>query len=294
MARAAAAGPDAVLLPKVETPSTSSVPPSGSTASAPGAHPALGDNGDAARHPERSRDRRRPSAARGLRARHERPGQGSRRRAHPRPAAAGHQPRPLPARRARRGLVCVDGVYNAFQDAVGLRAVCVQGRDMGFDGKTLIHPDQLAIANEVFALRPTTTRSPKGRWPPSRRPRHVARASRSSTAASSRTCTWSPRAGCSRAPPRSPRWRWHHEPADPRPRRLDRRAPVQACRARRPLRPRRTLGAGPSRGVMALADPRRPRADHRRLPPRPIRAGLRPAVLGHPPQQPPDVLRRGR
>ena len=49
------------------------------------------------------------------------------------------------------GLVCVDGVYNAFQDADGLRAVCEQGRAMGFDGKTLIHPDQIAIANEVFA-----------------------------------------------------------------------------------------------------------------------------------------------
>ncbi len=49
------------------------------------------------------------------------------------------------------GLVCVDGVFNAFQDADGLRAVCAQGRDMGFDGKTLIHPDQIAIANEVFA-----------------------------------------------------------------------------------------------------------------------------------------------
>ncbi len=49
------------------------------------------------------------------------------------------------------GLVCVDGVYNAFQDKEGLRAVCVQGREMGFDGKTLIHPDQLAVTNEVFA-----------------------------------------------------------------------------------------------------------------------------------------------
>jgi citrate lyase beta subunit len=49
------------------------------------------------------------------------------------------------------GLFCIDGVYNAFQDADGLRASCLQGRDMGFDGKTLIHPDQLAIANEVFA-----------------------------------------------------------------------------------------------------------------------------------------------
>ena len=49
------------------------------------------------------------------------------------------------------GLVCVDGVYNAFKDDEGLRAACVQGRDMGFDGKTLIHPAQLAVTNEVFA-----------------------------------------------------------------------------------------------------------------------------------------------
>jgi citrate lyase beta subunit len=49
------------------------------------------------------------------------------------------------------GLVCVDGVYNAFKDDAGLRAQCLQGRDMGFDGKTLIHPAQLAITNEVFA-----------------------------------------------------------------------------------------------------------------------------------------------
>lgn len=52
------------------------------------------------------------------------------------------------------GLVCVDGVYNAFQDDDGLRAACQQGREMGFDGKTLIHPAQLAIANEVFAPSP--------------------------------------------------------------------------------------------------------------------------------------------
>ncbi|EPX81585.1 HpcH/HpaI aldolase/citrate lyase family protein [Litoreibacter arenae] len=48
------------------------------------------------------------------------------------------------------GLVCVDGVYNAFKDEDGLRAECDEGRDMGFDGKTLIHPAQVAIANEVF------------------------------------------------------------------------------------------------------------------------------------------------
>jgi len=49
------------------------------------------------------------------------------------------------------GVIALDGVYNAFKDDVGLQAECVQGRDMGFDGKTLIHPAQVAIANEAFA-----------------------------------------------------------------------------------------------------------------------------------------------
>ena len=49
------------------------------------------------------------------------------------------------------GCVIVDGVYNAFKDDTGLRAECDQGRDMGFDGKTLIHPAQLEIANAAFA-----------------------------------------------------------------------------------------------------------------------------------------------
>ncbi len=48
-------------------------------------------------------------------------------------------------------LTIVDGVYNAFKDDEGLRAECEQGRDMGFDGKTLIHPAQLEIANSAFA-----------------------------------------------------------------------------------------------------------------------------------------------
>ncbi|WP_111557422.1 HpcH/HpaI aldolase/citrate lyase family protein [Paracoccus sediminilitoris] len=49
------------------------------------------------------------------------------------------------------GVTIVDGVFNAFKDEEGLRAECEQGRDMGFDGKTLIHPAQLAIANDAFA-----------------------------------------------------------------------------------------------------------------------------------------------
>ncbi|PUB16393.1 HpcH/HpaI aldolase/citrate lyase family protein [Yoonia sediminilitoris] len=49
------------------------------------------------------------------------------------------------------GIVALDGVYNAFKDDDGLRAECAEGRDLGFDGKTLIHPAQVAIANAAFA-----------------------------------------------------------------------------------------------------------------------------------------------
>jgi citrate lyase subunit beta/citryl-CoA lyase len=49
------------------------------------------------------------------------------------------------------GLDALDGVYNSFKDAEGFRRECVHGRALGFDGKTLIHPDQIAVANEVFA-----------------------------------------------------------------------------------------------------------------------------------------------
>jgi citrate lyase subunit beta / citryl-CoA lyase len=52
------------------------------------------------------------------------------------------------------GLDVLDGVYNNFRDADGLRRECVHGRRLGFDGKTLIHPDQVATANEVFAPPP--------------------------------------------------------------------------------------------------------------------------------------------
>ncbi|WP_425071923.1 HpcH/HpaI aldolase/citrate lyase family protein [Sagittula sp. S175] len=49
------------------------------------------------------------------------------------------------------GKVVVDGVYNAFKDDEGLKAECEQGRDMGMDGKTLIHPAQVEITNAAFA-----------------------------------------------------------------------------------------------------------------------------------------------
>ena len=49
-----------------------------------------------------------------------------------------------------RGIVAIDGVYNAYKDVDGLAAECAEGRDMGFDGKSLIHPDQIETANAAF------------------------------------------------------------------------------------------------------------------------------------------------
>ncbi len=49
------------------------------------------------------------------------------------------------------GAEILDGVYGDLDDANGLRAECEQGRDFGMDGKTLIHPSQIDICNEVFS-----------------------------------------------------------------------------------------------------------------------------------------------
>lgn len=43
-----------------------------------------------------------------------------------------------------------DGVWNRLDDDEGLRAECREGRALGFDGKTLIHPNQIAVANAIF------------------------------------------------------------------------------------------------------------------------------------------------
>ncbi len=48
-------------------------------------------------------------------------------------------------------IVILDGVYNDVKNLDGFREECVQGAEMGFDGKTLIHPGQVDIANEVWA-----------------------------------------------------------------------------------------------------------------------------------------------
>lgn len=49
------------------------------------------------------------------------------------------------------GLDVIDGVYNDFKDDAGFRAECEHGRTLGMDGKTLIHPSQVAPCNEVFS-----------------------------------------------------------------------------------------------------------------------------------------------
>jgi citrate lyase subunit beta / citryl-CoA lyase len=49
------------------------------------------------------------------------------------------------------GAAVLDGVYNTLGDADGFGAECQQGRAFGFNGKTLIHPDQIAPANAIFA-----------------------------------------------------------------------------------------------------------------------------------------------
>jgi citrate lyase subunit beta/citryl-CoA lyase len=52
------------------------------------------------------------------------------------------------------GLAVIDGVYNDIADGEGFEAMCRQGRAMGFDGKTLIHPGQVDACNRVFSPEP--------------------------------------------------------------------------------------------------------------------------------------------
>lgn len=56
----------------------------------------------------------------------------------------------LAAARAH-GLIALDGVFNDFRDLAGLAVEAEQGRDLGFDGKTLSHPDQVETVNRIFS-----------------------------------------------------------------------------------------------------------------------------------------------
>lgn len=52
------------------------------------------------------------------------------------------------------GKVILDGVYNDIKNEAGFEAECRQGSEMGFDGKTLIHPSQLDACNRIYAPSP--------------------------------------------------------------------------------------------------------------------------------------------
>jgi len=52
------------------------------------------------------------------------------------------------------GKVILDGVYNDVSDRAGFEAECRQGREFGFDGKTLIHPSQVEPCNQLFSPTP--------------------------------------------------------------------------------------------------------------------------------------------
>ncbi len=52
------------------------------------------------------------------------------------------------------GLAILDGVHNEIEDLAALEAVCRQGADFGFDGKTVIHPSHLEICNRAFSPAP--------------------------------------------------------------------------------------------------------------------------------------------
>ena len=64
------------------------------------------------------------------------------------------------------GIDAIDAPYPAYQDPEGFRRSAVHASLLGFDGKWAIHPDQIAIANEVFA--PTAARDRRGPCSPSR------------------------------------------------------------------------------------------------------------------------------
>jgi citrate lyase subunit beta/citryl-CoA lyase len=77
----------------------------------------------------------------------------------------------------RSGVAILDGVYNDVTDLDGFFAECRQGADMGFDGKTLIHPGQVGPCNEVFAPSPVSSLT-VGAWSSTCTSRSPARSSR--------------------------------------------------------------------------------------------------------------------
>ena len=98
-------------------------------------------------------------------------------------------------------LSAIDGTYNAIADAAGLAAACQQGRDFGFDGKSLIHPSQIEAANLAFAPDAEEIAAARRSWRPSRKIR--TKAFWPWTDACWKSCMPKRRRGCWRWPMRS-------------------------------------------------------------------------------------------
>ncbi len=105
------------------------------------------------------------------------------------------------------GIDILDGVYNDLSDPKGLEAECAQARDMGFDGKTLIHPNQIGPCNTAFSPTPDEVAQARKTTPRSTCRRTRVRAWCRSTAAWSNACTPRWRGAPSRSPMRSRRHR---------------------------------------------------------------------------------------
>ena len=245
LAAAIAAAPDAILVPKVSSAETlAAVGLRLRKLRRRGAHPGLGHDRDAARDPaggvDRERGARRRHAAVLLRHGHERSRQG-----HPRPPAAGprrHAALADDARSPPRGRTASTfstGSTTACPIADGFRAECEQGRDCGFDGKTLIHPDQIAAANEIFA--PSDRRGGE-------RPRHRRGLRAAGERGQGRDQPQRPHgraAACGDG--ESARWRWR--------RRLEKGQPEASSRTAEPIRDRVQDGAhvpSPLRGGVGV------------------------------------------
>ena len=112
------------------------------------------------------------------------------------------------------GIAVLDGVWNDVRDLEGFEDEARQGVALGFDGKTLVHPTQVEVANRLWAPSPRRSppRAPSCR--PSRRPSGTAAVSSSSTAAWWRTCTAT--TPCAPLPPRTRSPPRAEQPADGR------------------------------------------------------------------------------
>ena len=160
LAAAAAAAPDAILVPKVSNPDQpEQIGARLLEHACEPAHAHLGDDRDADRDLQCPRDRRDGARTprRGSRASCSAPTTSPRRRAPPivpgrAPMLAWLTTCVLAAR--EYGIEMLDGVYNDLADAEGFEAECAQARDFGFDGKTLIHPNQIEPCNAAFSPAP--------------------------------------------------------------------------------------------------------------------------------------------